>query len=324
MKRSIKKAQVNSAKRAPTPRGTAEPSASGHSIRATSRLAGIELDTLRVWERRYGFPKPQRSQGGSRVYSDADVAALKLIARALELGYRAGEVVGRPSEALAKLVAEISRSKDSGGPVATIESLIGFVSRDDVGALRAELRQAAAVLGPRRFVMEIAHPTAVRIGALWSEGKAEVRHEHLLTECLSSQLQVLMSAYEDREGAPRVLLTSLPGERHGLGLEMIEVYLAVSRITPLLLGVDTPAEQIVEAAHAHSVAAVGLLVTEASDLKRTAKQIRWVRSELPRRVPVWIGGGAAAQLGLGGDGVRIIATWPELEAAISALRVDPR
>ncbi len=307
-------------KRAPTPRGTAKPDASWHSIRVTSRLTGIELDTLRMWERRYGFPKPERSEGGSRVYSDADVESLKLISRALELGHRPGEIVGKPRPDLMKLIEVASQGLATAGPIATVESLIAAIGRDDISAVRAELRQAAVVLGPRRFVMDIAQPLALRVGELWSEGKLEVRHEHMLSECLSSQLQVLMSAYEEREGAPRVLLAALPNERHGLGLEMIEVYLAVSQITPRLLGVDTPAEQIVKAARSHAVDAVGLLVTGASNLTATAKHVQWMLAELPRRVPIWLGGGAASQVDLHDEAVRVIVTWADLDAAMAALR----
>ncbi|MDP9001070.1 MAG: MerR family transcriptional regulator [Myxococcota bacterium] len=287
----------------------------------TSRLTGIELDTLRMWERRYGFPKPERSEGGSRVYSDADVESLKLISRALELGHRPGEVVGKPRHHLMKLVGATSPGLPTmTGPVATVDSLVTAIGRDDIGAVRAELRQAAVVLGARRFVMDIAQPIALRVGELWGEGKLEVRHEHMLSECLSSQLRVLMSAYEEREAAPRVLLATLPNERHGLGLEMIEVYLAVNQITPRLLGVDTPAEQIVKAARSQAVDAVGVCVAGASDLKATARHLQWMLAELPRRVPIWIGGVAVAQLELRDDAVRVIATWIDLDAAIAALR----
>ena len=321
MKRSAAKPARKRAKRVPTPRGTAKPDASRHTIRVTSRLTGIELDTLRMWERRYGFPKPERSEGGSRVFSDADVELLKLISRALELGHRPGEVVGKSRQELLKVVRATSQGLATMvGPIATVDSLVSALGRDDIGALRAQLRQAAVVLGPKRFVMEIAQPIALRVGELWCEGKLEVRHEHVLSECLSSQLRVLMSAYEEREGAPRVLLATLPNERHGLGLEMIEVYLAVSQITPRLLGVDTPAEQIVKAAHSHAVDAVGLLVTGASDLKATAKHINWMLAELPRRVPIWIGGGAAAEVKLDDAAVRVVATWTDLDAAIAAIR----
>ena len=160
---------------------------------------------------------------------------------------------------------------------------------------------------------------AFEVGEMWATGKLEVRHEHMLSECLPAQLRVMMSAYEDREGAPRVLLSTLPEERHGLGLEMVEVYLAISQVTPMLLGVDTPAEQIVKAARGHAVDAVGLLVTEASDFKATAKHLRWMRSELPRRIVLWVGGAGAPHLKTR-DELRIVSSWSDLDAAIAALQ----
>lgn len=304
-----------------------------YSIRVTSRLTAIELDTLRMWERRYGFPRPQRASGGSRVYSESDVESLKLIRRALENGYRPGEVVGKSREELMQLVlttsdqpvrasAQAARQTtplaDGGAGPPSVSSLIAAVGRDDVTGLRAGLRQGALALGPKRFLTDIAHPLCIQVGDLWEVGKLEVRHEHMLSECLSAQLRVMMSAYEDHAGAPRVLLASLPGERHGLGLEMVEVYLAVSQVTPLLLGVDAPAEQIVKAARSHGADAIGLLVTRASDLKATARHLRWMLSELPRRVTIWIGGAGGALLKMR-DHVTIVSSWPDLDAAIAAL-----
>lgn len=291
-----------------------------YSIRVTSRLTSIELDTLRMWERRYGFPRPERTSGGSRVYSEADVEALRLIKRALDQGYRPGEVVGKPLEELTQLVLVASEAPPRAATAsATMGTILGAVGRDEVPLLRAELRQAAVMLGPKRFLADVAHPICVRVGELWADGKLEVRHEHLLSECLSAQLRVLMSAYEERPGAPRVLLSSLPNERHALGLAMAEVYLAASQVTPVLLGVDTPPEQIVKAARSHAVDAVGLLVTEASDLKATKSHIRWMLRELPPRVRIWVGGAGGATLGIDGEAVRIVATWGEMDEAILTL-----
>jgi methanogenic corrinoid protein MtbC1 len=168
--------------------------------------------------------------------------------------------------------------------------------------------------------MDVAHPLSVQVGEQWAEGKLEVRHEHLLTECVSAQLSVMMAAYEDREGAPRVVLATLPGERHGLGLEMVQVYLAVSQVTPVMIGVDTPAEQIVQATLAHDASAVGVLVTQASDVLATRKQLRVLVSELPRRVSVWVGGeGGASFRGDEALRVRVVGNWFELDEAIAAL-----
>ncbi len=295
-----------------------------YSIRVASRLTSIELGTLRVWERRYGFPRPARTGGGSRLYSESDVETLRLIRRSLELGYRPGEVVGKGHDELAQLVLAASRAPvlaASGEP--SVDSLLAALGRDDIAVLDAELRRAALVLGAKRFITDVAHPLCVRVGELWSEGKLEVRHEHLLTTRLSSHLGVLMCAHEDRRGAARVLLTALPNERHGLGLEMIQLYLAASNVSTVLLGVDTPAEQIVKAALIHAVDAVGVLVSLASDLAATAKQLRWVMTQLPRRVSVWIGGRGGADLALSGEAFRTVATWDDLDAAIASLMKAP-
>jgi DNA-binding transcriptional MerR regulator/methylmalonyl-CoA mutase cobalamin-binding subunit len=314
-------ARPSGALRGPTAaEGPTEPAEERYSIRVTSRLTSIELDTLRMWERRYGFPRPKRTSGGGRLYSEADVEALKLIRRALDQGYRPGEVVGRSRAELSKLVLVSSQAPSpatTGAP--TVPTILAALGRNDLAQVRAELRQAAVVLGPKRFVVEVAHPLCVRVGELWSNGTLEVRHEHMLSECLSAQLRVLLSVYEDRPGAPRVLLATLPGERHGLGLAMAAVYLAVSQVTPVLLGVDTPADQVVEAARSHEVDAVGLLVTQASDLEATRSHVRWMLAELPRRVCIWIGGAGGADLALPDEAARSAGSWSEVDEAISTL-----
>lgn len=291
-----------------------------YSIRIASRLTEIELDTLRVWERRYGFPRPARTDGGGRLYTEGDIAALKMIRRALEQGYRPAAVVGKSPEELAGLILAASRApKRSNTPAPTVTALLATLLRDDVVELRAELRSSAVALGPKRFVVEVAHPMCVRVGERWAEGQLAIRHEHMLTECLSAQLRVLASGYEAVTAAPAVLLSALPGERHGLGLAMVEVYLAEQGIHPVLLGVDTPPEEIVVAARAHKVDAVGLLVSRASEPKATVKHIRWMLGELPRRVAIWIGGGGGPDLPLRDPSVRVTSTWQMLDQAIGAL-----
>ena len=273
-----------------------------------------------MWERRYGFPRPERTPGGNRAYSKADVESLRLIRRALEQGYRPSEVVGKAREELARLIDSTTESQLHVDPTEpTLASILASLARDDLAALRAELRRASMLLGPKRFLIDIAHPLAVRVGELWSDGKLEVRHEHMLTECLSAQLRSLMSAYEDRPGAPQILLATLPSERHGLGLEMVQVYLASGQVTPVLLGVDTPPEQIVKTARRQGVDAIGLLVTRSADIKLTAKYVRWMLAELPRRVALWIGGTGGPDLQTRHDAVRIVTTWGDLDEAMETL-----
>lgn len=293
----------------------------GYSIRVASRLTGLSSDTLRMWERRYGFPKPARNGSQVRVYSDSDVERLSLLARALKAGFRAGDVIRRePSELRALLAnsvkAELSPQKDS----PTISSLLASLRADDVSAIRSGLRQAVATLGPRQFLIDVAGPLVEQVGEGWASGELSVRHEHLISEALSTQLRLLLSAYESETSGPVVLLATLTHEEHGLGLEMAALYLALQGASPRLLGVDTPRDQIVEAAIALRARVVGVGVSPASEPETTRENVRWMLAELPPEIDLWLGGKAASLLGLSHPRLREISAWTDADRELSLLR----
>jgi DNA-binding transcriptional MerR regulator len=295
----------------------------GFGIGAVARMTGVDEHTLRIWERRYGFPRPDRSSGGARLYSAGEVRKLRLVNQALARGHRPGEVVAKNVRALeALLLAGLP------APAAVVEDpaardrtqILTALRREDVDGIRDGLRRLAMMLGPRRFVVEVAHPLAVRVGELWAAGEVEIHQEHLLSDCLSTQLRLLRSLLEGARG-PVLLLTTLPGEPHVLGLEMIALYAAAAGAAPRVLGVSTPAEQVILAARAHQAAAVGLAVTPSSDLIATAAAVRRVVPQLAPATQVWLGGAGAAQLPPT-PGARRVMAWPDVDAALASLGLN--
>ncbi len=294
-----------------------------YSIRVVARLTGVSADKLRVWERRYGFPSPERKPNGARVYSDADVERLRLIARALEVGYRAGDAVRadpmslkRQLESNVRVVPDVEES--SVNPDGAVDRLIAHILDDDAGATTNELRSLANALGPQRFVVEVASPAVERVGAEWRRGKLAVRHEHLFSTILATELRLQHSVIDEDVGAPVVLFTTLPGENHGLGLEMAALYMAGSGVSPRLLGVDTPTDQIVEAALALEVSAVGISISTAADIESVEAGLLHLRRSLPTGVALWAGGAGATRVVA--SGVTRTVSWVELDGAITALK----
>jgi DNA-binding transcriptional MerR regulator/methylmalonyl-CoA mutase cobalamin-binding subunit len=293
----------------------------GYSIRVASRLTGVSSDTLRMWERRYGFPKPERNESQVRVYTDADIERLVLISRALKAGYRSGEVIHRGSEELRGLLVTSARAEtQSDRRTPTIESLLALLMQDNPEGLRDELRRSVALLGPKQFLTDVAAPLVEQVGAAWAAGRIAVRHEHLVSEVLSSKLRLLLSAYDDRSTGPVVLLATLSDEQHGLGLDMVALYLALEGATPRLLGVNTPPDQIAEAAVALSADVVGISVSEASDLALTELHLRRISSSLPSRIEIWVGGKNARKLSSRNARIRQVVTWQDLDQAVARLR----
>lgn len=298
----------------------------GSTIRVISELSQIPMGTLRAWERRYGFPKPARREGSNRrVYDAEQLARLREIARALSCGYRPGDVIHLSLNQLQALLngEPPTRAAPNGQAIADIPALIEALLRDDAQRIEDELRLAAAALGPQRFVTDVAQPLAVAVGEAWASGKLSVRHEHLMTECLSTQLRALLATQVCAPGSPTVVLATLPEEPHTLGLQMVALYVAVGGARPRLLGASTPPEQIIAAAHAFRARAVGVALTASGDVAAKRRHLRRLTQALPSSVALWIGGADAATFAKISEHVAPLLTWGAIDAALADLRRQP-
>jgi len=278
------------------------------------------MGTLRAWERRYGFPKPARRDGSNRrLYSAEQVDRLREVARALTLGYRPGDVIHLP---LAQLRALLERKPEvrtspTGRAIGDVQTLMQLLMHDDVQGVEEELRMAAAALGAKRFVTELAQPLAHAVGQAWAGGILDVRHEHLMTECLSTQLRALLATHQVAGGAPTIVLAALPDEHHTLGLQMIALYLALGSARPRLLGANTPPDQILAAAHAFRAEVVGVAITPGGDMAAKRRHLQRLAGALPSSVTLWVGGSAAADLGRLSERIVPLLTWSEIDGALA-------
>ena len=301
----------------------ASPGPEESSIKVVSELTALPMGTLRAWERRYGFPKPERREGSNRrVYSSAQIERLRVVAQALDRGYRPGDVIQMPLNELRALLDETPdpRAAPGGGAIADVEALIALLEQDNAKRIEDELRLAAAALGAKRFVVEVAQPLAVAVGQSWADGRIEIRQEHLMTECLTTQLRALLATHQVADGAPTIVLATLPSEPHTLGLQMVALYLALGAARPRLLGASTPPDQVIAAAHAFGAEVVGIALTPAADLVAARRDLQRLARGLPGSVALWLGGAGASALGKLPERIESIATWPALDAALARAR----
>ena len=293
------------------------------SIAAVERDTGLSKDTLRVWERRYGFPQPQRDAAGDRVYPPEQVERLHAIRRLLDAGHRPGRVVALPLETLRALaeVVPLSASRSRAAPVlpaspaagptqpgaegvhsagqvscvssaAPVEGYLALVARHDAHQLRRALAQDVLRLGLVAFVTQRVAPLNVAVGEAWTQGRFQVFEEHLYTECMTGVLRQAIAgiAPPQGRGAPRVLLTTVPHEPHALGLLMAEALLALEGCHCLSLGIQTPLGDIVRAAKAHDADVVALSFTAVMAAPAVLSALRDLRRQLPARTALWVGG----------------------------------
>jgi DNA-binding transcriptional MerR regulator/methylmalonyl-CoA mutase cobalamin-binding subunit len=259
-------------------------------IAAVERDTGLSKDTLRVWERRYGFPQPGRDAAGERLYPAEQVERLRVIARLLNAGERPGQIVALP---LAELRQRLQASMPLGrGMALEQEALLTMLRRCEIMELRRTLNQAVMRLGLARFITEQLAPLTVHVGEAWMRGEIQVFEEHMYTESVVAVLRGALggSAALPSPGMPRVLLGTLPQEHHLLGLLMAETMLSLEGCECVSLGANTPVAEIVRAAQANRAQIVGLSFSPASNTPQLQQSLLDLRAQLPANVQLWAGG----------------------------------
>jgi methanogenic corrinoid protein MtbC1 len=188
--------------------------------------------------------------------------------------------------------------------------LFDAVRSFDAEQLKRAFQADWARLGPIDFLEQRAAPFLGAIGDAWAAGELDVRHEHFASATLGDFLRTVRMPLDDRADGPLVALATLSGERHGLGLQMCALVFALAGWRALVLGVDTPADQIVALAREAEIAALALsfVLPSASDVAA----VRALRKRLARRIPILVGG-AAASVAWQGKGIEVVPGLRQLD-----------
>ncbi len=294
------------------------------SIAAVERDSGLSKDTLRVWERRYGFPTPQRDAIGERAYPLDQVEKLRIIKRLLDAGHRPGRIVPLPFGELRQLaestVDQAPASTPAALATAELQEHLDLIRSHDVVALRRRLMLGLAQFGVTRFVIEVIAPLNTAVGDAWMRGQLQIFEEHLYTESIQVVLRDAIVRLPPARARPSVLLTTFPNEPHGLGLLMAEALLALDGARCVSLGVCTPLWDIVLASQAQSIDIVALSFSGCMNPNQIVEGLSELRSKLPARIALWAGGAAPALHRRPVEGVRAIAAIGQIHDELQAWR----
>jgi len=287
------------------------------NISAVERETGLSKDVLRVWERRYAFPKPSRNENGERLYSAADVAKLRAVKRLMDVGMRPGKIILCSQQELDALAeARIAPRSSDLAPVLE-RGIVAMLKTHDATGLQQALANLLMKQGLQRFVLDTLTPLNRAIGDAWMRGELEVFEEHLYTEQLQVALRTAINAFPRQTGTPRVLLTTFPGEHHGVGLLMVEALLVPEAVQCISLGVQTPLEDIRRAALAHKAHLVALSFSGAFPVRQASEGLATLRRQLPSTITLWAGGEMTRRVRKTLPGVLLI---PDRPAVIGALK----
>lgn len=318
------------------------------SIGALSRATGIPVETLRTWERRYGFPLPERrTPGGHRLYAPDIVAQLALLQEAITRGYRPGQVITMEMAQLEKLLGVLEPEDDAstsptmdefehrsvarqaskvsvemsrrGSLEEQLEEWIALGRAHDSVALEAALGRQWFKHGATTFLQEYMAPLIREVGDRWASGELSVGEEHFISEQLRD---FLVSQWRPMSRRTRFSTTyicaNLPGERHTLALHMVASVLALHGYKVIFLGADLPLDELVEMSARARAQAICLSLSTAGEVEHKEAMLRELEAKLPKEVQLLLGGGGAQALrqehmARGSKRLHVMNALPELE-----------
>lgn len=213
------------------------------TIKDLENLSGIKAHTIRIWEQRYNFLKPQRTTTNIRYYTNDELKTVLNIALLNKYGFKISHIDRmQPTEIREKILS-------LGDGQAIQERIINDLVHEmvDLEMERFEKILTNYILskGIERTVIQIIFPFLEKIGILWQTGHINPAQEHLVTNIIRQKLIVAIETTVSHIKLNKTFLLFLPeGEHHELGL-LFMYYLLKSRgANTIYLGANVPVKDV--------------------------------------------------------------------------------
>lgn len=265
-----------------------------YRIGVVTRLTGLSADVVRVWERRYGAIRPARTEGGTRLYSDGDIARLRKLRQAVEMGHAIGQAAKLSNAELDEIASEAEQVAGAPDMYATLrERFLDAVQEMDVVAAELELTRAATLFSTHILTTSIVAPILDEISERWAHQEFGVAHTQLASGLLRNLLSSLFRLYPPTSRAETIVLATPATERHEFGVLLAALLAATRGWRVINLGIDLPAADI-----AFSVRLTGarvLALSVATHSPQIEEEFEGLTNLLLNSTLVWVGGAEASK-----------------------------
>jgi len=213
------------------------------TIKDLENLSGIKAHTIRIWEQRYQFLKPDRTDTNIRHYSNEELKKLLNIALLNKYGYKISHI-DKMGEAEVKEKL-LSLTQTQAQQERLLNDLIQCMIDMDTDKLEHILDNYILARGIERTITQIIFPYMERIGVLWLTNHINPAQEHIVTNIIRQKLIVGIEGVNTSLKVNKTILLFLPeGEYHELGM-LFMYYLLKSRgVSVIYLGANVPINDV--------------------------------------------------------------------------------
>ena len=260
------------------------------TIQQLSHEIGISIDTLRIWERRYGFPLPGRDARGHRSYSVEQVEELRIVKSLQNFGQRPGKIFSLSPAQRRELLDELSAQ---GLPKNTELHRLAYDLRPD--QIAGELDKQKQRMGLDDFIHQYAVPLLQILDHGWVSGQISIAREHLISDQLENLLRSELTGHTENASSSILFLT-LSGERHKLGLLLAAVLFEQTGVPTIWLSEELPLSEVPSLAADLGVSGLALSFSGHYSQRQAKQDLSSLRKELDPEIKIIAGGHAVQQI----------------------------
>ena len=213
------------------------------TIKDLENLSGIKAHTIRIWEQRYRFLKPQRTGTNIRYYSNDELKTVLNIALLNKYGYKISHIDKMPPEEIRTRILSLGDAQAIQERI--VNELVQEMVDMEMERFEKVLNGYISSKGIERTVTQILFPFLEKIGILWVTGHINPAQEHLVTNIIRQKLIVGIETCISHLVKDRTVLLFLPeGEHHELGLLFMYYMLKNRGIKTIYLGANVPVKDV--------------------------------------------------------------------------------
>ena len=216
-----------------------------YKIKDLEILTGVKAHTLRIWEKRYDFIKPDRTDTQIRTYTDEELVVLLNVALLNKNGIKISKIADMSRDQIASKVVEVTSKKD---PEVSQEKLLLALVELDEQLFRNTLQELIDVCGLERTFTEHLIPFLDRIGVMWLVGTINPAQEHFISNLIRQKIISTIDLLDVPLKNGRPVMLFLPEhEWHEISLLFYQFSLRNKGIPTVYLGQSLPYESLLEA-----------------------------------------------------------------------------
>ena len=213
------------------------------TIKDLENLSGIRAHTIRIWEQRYNFLRPKRTETNIRFYNNQELRTILNVALLNKYGFKISHIDKMDEEELQNKILSLSQSQAKQEYI--LNELIQHMVELDIDRFEESLDSYIHSKGIEKTISHIIFPFLEKIGILWSTNHINPAQEHLVTNIIRQKLIVGIETTSSSISVNKSFILFLPeGEHHELGLLFINYLLKSRGIHVWYLGADVPLKDV--------------------------------------------------------------------------------